>query len=133
MFPYLPVFLIKASYLRIDILYLAFNSESSRNLSVPVRRWIGFYRAMLCIRGTSHGQCVRPCLSQAGVLYTKTAERRITKTTPHDTPGTLVSWCQRSPRNSTGITPYGGANAGGMGQNRRISNRLHVYLENGKR
>ena len=29
--------------------------------------------------------------------------------TPHDTPGTLVFWCQRSPRNSTGVTPYEGA------------------------
>ena len=40
---------------------------------------------------------------------TKTAKRRITQTTPHDTPGTLVFGCQRSPRNSTGITPCGGA------------------------
>jgi len=29
--------------------------------------------------------------------------------TPHDIPGTLVFWSKRSPRNSTGITPYGGA------------------------
>ena len=27
----------------------------------------------------------------------------------HDSPGTVVFWCQRSPRNSTGVTPYGGA------------------------
>ena len=40
---------------------------------------------------------------------TKTAKRRITQTTPHDTPGTLVYWCQRSPRNLTGVTPYEGA------------------------
>ena len=40
---------------------------------------------------------------------TKTAKRRITQTTPHDTSGTLVFGCQRSPRNSTGVTPYGGA------------------------
>jgi len=28
---------------------------------------------------------------------------------PHDSPGTQVFWCQRSRRNSNGITPYGGA------------------------
>jgi len=69
-----------------------------------------FYRAMLCIRGTSHGPVsVCPCLSGTSRCSTKKAKRRITQTTPHDTPGTLVFWCQRSPRNSTGVTPYGGA------------------------
>ena len=49
------------------------------------------------------------CLSITSRSSTKTAKRRITQTTPHDSPGTLVFWCQRSPRNSTGVTPYGGA------------------------
>ena len=34
---------------------------------------------------------------------TKTAKRRITQTTPHDSPRTLVFWRQRFPRNSTGV------------------------------
>jgi len=77
-----------------------------------------FYRAMLCIRGTSHGP-VSVCLSASVRLSvrlsvtsqcsTKTAKRRITQTTPHDSPRTLVYRCQRSPRNSTGVTPYEGA------------------------
>ena len=50
---------------------------------------IGFYRAMLCIRGTSHGP-VSVCLSVTSQSSTKTAKRRITQTTPHDSPGTLV-------------------------------------------
>ena len=73
----------------------------------------GFYRAMLCICGTSHGPvsvCLSVCLSVSVSVTsrcsTKTAKRRITQTTPHDSPGTLVFWCQRSPRNSTGVTPY---------------------------
>jgi len=71
-----------------------------------------FYRAMLCIRGTSHGPVsvslsVRPSVTSQ--CSTKMAKRRITQTTPHDTPGNLVSWRQRSPRNSTGVTPYEGA------------------------
>ena len=48
---------------------------------------------------------VRP--SQIGVLLKK--KRRITQTTPHNSPGSLVFWCQRSPRNSTGVTSYEGA------------------------
>ena len=40
---------------------------------------------------------------------TKTAKRRIIQITPHDSPGTLVYWCQRSPRNLSGVTPYEGA------------------------
>jgi len=67
-----------------------------------------FYRAMLCIRGTSHCP-VSVCPSVTSRCSTKTARRRITQTTPHDSPGTLVFGCQRSPRNSTGITPCGGA------------------------
>ena len=73
-----------------------------------------FYRAMLCIRGTSHGPvsvsvCLSVCLSVTSRSSTKTAKRRITQTTPHDSPVTLVFSCQRSPRNSTGVTPYEGA------------------------
>jgi len=48
------------------------------------------------------------CPSVTSRCSTKMAKHRITQTTPHDSPGTLVFWCQRSPRNSTGVTPYGG-------------------------
>jgi len=71
-----------------------------------------FYRAMLCIRSTRHGPVsVRPsarltvCLSVTSRSSTKTAERRITRTTPHDSPGTLVFWSQRS---VTGAPNVGG-------------------------
>jgi len=71
-----------------------------------------FYRSMLCIRGTSHGPVsvrLSVCPSVTSRSSTKTAKRRITQTTRHDRPGTLVYWCQRSPRNLTGVTPYEGA------------------------
>jgi len=48
---------------------------------------------------------------------TKTVKPRITQTKPHDSPGTLVFWCQRYPRNSTGV----GAKCRWVGQNRRLS------------
>jgi len=66
-----------------------------------------FNRAMGCIRGTSHGP-VSVCLSVTSRDSTKTTKHRITQTTSHNSPWTLVFWCQRSPRNSTGVTPYGG-------------------------
>ena len=50
---------------------------------------------------------VRPSVTSR--CSTKTAKRRITQTTPHDSPETLVFGCQRSPRNSTGTNPCGGA------------------------
>jgi len=37
--------------------------------------------------------------------YTKTAKYMIMQTTPYDSPGTLVFWCQRSRRNYNGVTP----------------------------
>jgi len=52
--------------------------------------------------------CLSVCLSVTLRYCIKTAKRRITQTTPHDSHMTLVFWCQRSWRNSKGITPYGG-------------------------
>ena len=85
------------------------------SMYIPVR----FYRTMLCIRGTSHGPVsvrlsVRPFVrpSVTSRSPTETAKHRITQTTSHDSPGTLVFWCQRSPRNSTKVTPYVSSRSG---------------------
>ena len=82
-----------------------------------------FYSSMLCIRGTRHGPvpvCVCLSVSVTSRSSTKTAKRRITQTTPHDTPKTLVFWCHRAPRNSPGSPPTRVPNAGGVGHNRRL-------------
>ena len=47
---------------------------------------------------------VSVCLSVTLRYCIKTAKRRITHITPHDSPMTLVFWCQRSWRNSNGQT-----------------------------
>ena len=52
--------------------------------------------------------CLSLCVSDTLRYCIKTAKRRITQTTPRDSPLTLVFWHQRSWRNSNGITPYGG-------------------------
>jgi len=61
------------------------------------------------------------------------ANYHATATTPRDSPGILVFRRQRSPRNSTGVNPMGAPNAGGVGQNRRLSTNNRLYLENGTR
>ena len=59
-------------------------------LGLHVDKTARFYRAMLCIRGTSHGPVsVSVRLSQAGVLL-KRQNVGSHKQQPHDTPGTLV-------------------------------------------
>ena len=77
--------------------------------------------------------CPSVCPSVTSRCSTKTAKCRITQTTPYDSPGTLVFWCQISPRNSTGSPPAGAPNVGGVGQNRRLSTNSWLYLENGTR
>ena len=52
--------------------------------------------------------CVCMCLSHALRHCMKTAKHRITQIMMHDSPLTLVFWCQRSRRNSNWITPYWG-------------------------
>jgi len=107
-------------YLHIASIYNSHSAQSTDNVynTPPNDRYCmralvagcnnDFYRAMLCIRGTSHAPvsvsvCLSVCLSQVGVLL-----KRL-NVGSHDSPGTLVFWCQRSPRNSTGVTPYEGA------------------------
>jgi len=94
--------------LRVAVLLLLLREPQRDRATRFVYAISGFYyRAMLCIRGTSHGPVsVRP--SQAGVLLKR---QNIGSHKQHHTipPGTLVFWCQRSPRNSTWVTPYGGA------------------------
>jgi len=83
------------------------------------------------------------------------AQRRITQTTPHDSPGTLVfdakDLCEIRPESPpTGALnagwvgqnlceirpespPTGALNVGWVGQNRRLSKNNRLYLENGTR
>jgi len=70
---------------------------------------------------------VSVCLSVTSRCSTKTAKRRITQTTPHDSPGTLVFWYQRSTRNSTGSPSARAPNAGAVGQNRRLLTNNRLY------
>jgi len=81
-----------------NILWVAFKATAS----VPYNRHSLQYDITIASRGTSHGPLsVCLCLSQVGVLLKRL---NAGSQTTHDTPGTVVFWCQRSPQNSTGTT-----------------------------
>jgi len=63
--------------------------------------------SILANGGFYHVKCCRVSVYMP-VLY-KAAKRRIMQTTPYDSPGTLVFWCQRSRQNSNSDTPNGSA------------------------
>ena len=93
---------------------------------------------MLCIRGTSHGHmsvsvCVCLSVSVTSRSSTKTAKRRITQTTPHDSTGTLVFRAKDLREIRPGSPPTRASNAGGVGQNRRLLTNNRLYIENGTR
>jgi len=47
--------------------------------------------------------CPSVCPSVTRRYCTKRVKCRIIQTTPYDSPGTLLFWCQRSQRNSDGV------------------------------
>jgi len=51
---------------------------------------------------------VSVCPSVTSRCSTETVKRRITQTTPHDSPENLVFWCRKFRQNSNGVTPNGG-------------------------
>ena len=94
-----PILLVEDTlHMSLELPLLSFLVSTATSVFQPApvpTRW--FYRAMLCIRGTSHGPvsvCLSVCLtvrpSVTSRSSTKTAKRRITQMTPHDSPGTLV-------------------------------------------
>ena len=99
-------------------------------------RDFNFYRAMLCIRGTSHGP-VSVCLSVRPSVTsrcsTKTAKRRIhtnnTTRLPRDSSFLMPKISAIRP----GSPPTRAPNAGGVGQNRRLLTNNRLYIENGTR
>jgi len=99
---------------------------------------LGFYRAMLCIRGTSHEPvsvcvcvCISVCPPQVGVLLNRLNVGSHKK--PHDNPGSLFFGAKDLREIRPGSPPTRAPNAGGVGQNRRLSTNNGLYLENGKR
>ena len=63
---------------------------------LPRDAMLARYMPSLCLR-----------LSVTSRYCVKTTKHRITQATLHDSPRSLVFWCQRSPRNSTGVNSYG--------------------------
>jgi len=66
------------------------------------------YAVVVCL-------CLCVCVSVTLRYCIKTAKRRIMKTTPHDSPMTLVSDAKDHGEIRTGSPPTGATNAGGVG------------------
>ena len=99
-----------------------------------------FYRAMLCIRGTSHGTVsvrlsirLSVRLSVTSRCSTKTAKLRITQQHHTIPQGLLFSEVKDLREIRPRSPPTGAPNAGGVGQNRQLLTNNRLYLENGKR
>jgi len=99
----------------IGVKWLITRNKKSKHFSmkcinfVTARCYASAVLAMAVCLSVCPSVCRSVCLSVTSRCFTKTAKRRITQTITHDSPGTLVFCSQRSPRNSTGVTPYGDA------------------------
>ena len=92
-----------------------------------------FYRAMLCIRVTSHGPVsVSVCLSQVGVLLKRL---NVGSYKQHHTiaQGVQFSDAKDLREIRPGSPPTRAPNAGRVGQNRRLLTNNRLYIENGTR
>ena len=85
---------------------------------------------MLCIRGTSHGS-VSVRLSVRSRSSTRTAKPRITQTTSHDSPGTLVLDAKDVREIPPGSPPAGAPNTGwvGIGDFRQITGYISKTVQ----
>ena len=91
------------------------------------------YASAVLAMGLCPSVCVCLSVSITSRCSTKTAKRRITQTTPHDTPGLSFSDAKDLREIRPGSPPTRAPNEGGVGQNRRLSTNIRLYLENGNR
>jgi len=93
------------------------------------------YMLWPCVRpSVSLSVCPSVRLSVTSRCFTKRAKRRITQTTPDDSPGTLVFFGAKDLREiRPGSPPVEAPNAGWVSQNRRLSTDSWLYLENSTR
>jgi len=108
--------LLLASLTSLRAIRLAQSVTAIRSISgfITARRYVSAVYAVVMRLSVRPSVCISV---RHNPHCTKTAKHRITTTIPYDSPGTLVFWCQRSQRNSNGITPTGAPNRGGVGLN----------------
>ena len=75
------------------------------------------------------GLCLCLCLSVTCRCSTKTAKHRITQRILHDSSGSLFLAAKDVREILPGSPPTGTPNAGGVGQNRRLSTNNWLYLD----
>jgi len=95
-------------------------------LTAPLSGMIFTVRCYACMV-LAMGLCLSVCLCLSSRSATKTAKRRITKTTPHDSPGTLSFLTPRISAKFDRGHPRRGH------QNWRLLTNNRLHLENGTR
>ena len=97
--------------------------------------WIFTGRQRSCKPCTSYDRDVRlsVCLSVTHWHWVKTTQARITKSSPTDSPMTLVFGIKNSFRNSKGVTPSEGVKWEWGRENSQFSANNSPYLRNGAR
>ena len=111
----------------------------SNNIPTPVVCWSGFLQgisiALLCKPCISYDRDVRlsVCPSVTRWHCVKTTQARITKSSPTDSPRTLVFGRKKSSRNSKGVTPSEGVKWEWGRKNSQFSANNSPYLRNGAR
>ena len=109
-------------------LWINYYALETRSFSRILLLFVGWYQTLAGAGIGCRHVSVRP--SVASRCSTETAKRRITQTTPHDSPGTLVFWCRkyRSPPTEAPKCRRGWLNAGEVAENWRLSTRSVVNL-----
>jgi len=80
-----------------------FQHTKRTSLKAPHKCCISvFYPHNASQHGYQRSSCLSDCLSVTSGCSTETAIRRITQTTPHNSPWTLVFRCRKSEQNSNG-------------------------------
>jgi len=101
-------------------------NPSHRSLSfLPQDAMHAQYQPRACFR-------LSVCLCVTSRCTTKTAKHRITQRKQHDSSRILVFFTKDLCKIRPGSPPTGTPNAGGVGQNRRLSTNSWLYLENGR-
>ena len=94
------------------------SAPQSRQITTPTPHHSVFtarcYASAVLAMGPCSSVCVCLSVSVTSRCSTKTAKRRITQTTPHDTPESLVFWRQSLREIRLGSPPTGAPNAGGV-------------------
>ena len=113
-----------------DHLDLSQNSTASNNktstnwsaLTFPREAMLAWYMLSSCF-------CPSIRLSHGSIVPKQVSKRRITQTTPYDSPWILVFWCQKPRQIPMGSHPIRAPNRGKVGSNWQVSTSISETVQ----